>query len=158
MEALTGTWRLTSWSAVWAYEFDGPPEEFLYQDPAIALPRTDDAGEVQGSILAISADSGFSQFGQCDRPVLTYDEEGVQVTGVAEFGGIVREDGGRGYLLRREVQSPAAQNASTRLRCDDGDTRVCDSARVLGGRLVRTICVVTDECYGDRVVLVYERC
>ena len=158
MEALTGTWRLTSWSAVWAYEFDGPPEEFLYQDPAIALPRTDDAGEVRGSILAIGADGGFSQSGECDRPILTYDEEGVQVGGVAEFGGIVREDGERGYLLRREVRSPAARTAPTRLRWDDGDTRVCDSIRVLGSRLVRAICVVTDECYGDRVVLVYERC
>lgn len=158
MEALAGTWRLSSWSAVWSYEFDGPQDDFLYQDPAAALPRIDDAGEVRGSTLAVSSDGGFSQSGQCDRPILTYDEEGVQVAGVAEFGGVVREDCGRGYLLRREVRGPSTKIGLSRLRWEDGDTRVCDSIRVLGGQLVRTICVVTDECYGDRVVLVYDRC
>jgi len=68
---------------------------------------------------------------------------------MAGFGGIVREDNGRGYLLTAATAG--------RLRLDDGDTRICDSARVVGGRLVRTICVITDECYGDRVVLVYDR-
>jgi hypothetical protein len=158
MDALIGRWRLISWSAVWAFQFGGPSDEFLYQNPADALPRTDDAGEVRGSILAIGADGSFSQGGHCDRPILTYDEEGVQVAAVPSFGGVVREDGERGYLLGSEARGSASRNDPGRLRWDDGDTRVCDSVRVLNGRLIRTICVVTDECYGDRVVLVYEPC
>jgi hypothetical protein len=154
METLAGTWLLSAWSAVWAYEFDRSADEFLYQDPITTLPRTDDAGEVRGSTLSIRADGGFSQEGRGDRPILTYDEEGVQVAGVAEFGGEVREDGGRGFLLPHATPSGVEP---VRLRWDDGDSRICDSARVIDGRLVRTICVMTDECYGDRVVLAYDR-
>lgn len=149
MEAFSGAWRLGHWSAVWAVEFEGPADEFLYQDPADPLARPEDDGEVRGSTLTIGLDGSFSQAGECDRPVLTYDEHGIQVSGMAGFGGVVREDNGRGYLLTAATAG--------RLRLDDGDTRICDSARVVGGRLVRTICVITDECYGDRVVLVYDR-
>lgn len=151
MEAFAGTWHLCSWSAVWAVEFEGSADEFLYQDPVEPLPRPDDAGEVRGPTLLISSDGRFSQAGVCDHPVLTYDEDGVQVSGVAEFGGVIREEAGRGYLLTGAVADPR------RLRYDRGDTRVCDSARLEGGRLVRSICVITDECYGDRIVLVYDR-
>lgn len=153
MEAFAGTWRLCHWSAVWAVEFEGSPDEFLYQDPAGPLTRADDDSEVWGSTLSVDANGDFSQSGECDRPILTYDEQGVQVSGVANFGGVIRDDSGRGYLLVGAV----AGISTGRLRCDDGDTRVCDSARVVGRRLVRTICVITDECYGDRVVLVYDR-
>jgi hypothetical protein len=151
MEPLAGTWQLCNWSAVWTVEFEGSSDEFLYQDPVEPLARVDDAGEVRGTTLLISPNGRFSQAGECDRPVLTYDAEGVQVSGVAEFGGVIREDGERGYLLTDAVAE------ASRLRYDDGDTRICDSVRVEGERLVRTICVITDECYGDRVVLVYNR-
>jgi hypothetical protein len=157
VEEFVGTWLLASWSAVWAYQFVGQPDEFLYQDPGAALPRTDDAGEVQGSALAIGADGSFTQTGRADRPILTYDEEGVQVSGVAEFGGLIREESGRGYLLRREAPKRTRSSDPDQLRYDDGDTQVCDSARIIGGCLVRAMCVATDECYGDRVVLVYKR-
>ena len=145
MEAFAGKWELGYWSAVWAVEFEGLADEFLYQDPAHPLDRSDDAAEVHGSTLTIGPNGGFSQAGECDRPVLTYDEHGIQVSGVAAFGGVVREDRGRGFLLTAA--------AAGRLRVDQGDTRICDSARVVDGRLVRTVCVITD----DRVVLVYNR-
>src|SRR5215510_6480415 len=103
METLAGVWRLGSWSAMWAYEFEGTANEFLYQDPTVPLVRADDAGAVHGSTLTIDSGGEFSQAGQCDAPILTYDGEGVQVTGVAEFGGTVCEDGSRAYLLRREL-------------------------------------------------------
>src|SRR5262245_46298324 len=141
MGSLAGTWQLCHWSAVWAVEFEGASDEFLYQDPADPLTQADDDGEVRGSALSVGANGAFSQAGECNRPVLTYDQDGVQVSGVAEFNGVLREEGGRHYLL-----TEAAGSAGTgRLRYDDGDTRVCDSARVIGGRLVRTVCVITDE-------------
>src|SRR5689334_19364636 len=97
---LAGVWRLASWSAVWAYEFDGSADDFLYQDPAAPLPRTDDAGPVGGSTLTIGPGGEFMQAGACDAPILTYDGDGLQAPGVAPFGGSIRLDGGRGYLLR----------------------------------------------------------
>lgn len=154
MPAIAGTWRLASWSAVWAYEFDATADEFLYQDPLTGLPRTDDAGEVRGSTLAVGTDGSFSQTGQCDCPILTYDEEGVQVSGVANFGGVIREDRGRSYLLCSRGSGSAD---SERLRYNDKDTQICDSARLIDSRLIRTMCVVTDARYGDRVILVYQR-
>src|SRR5688572_8225357 len=53
MQALTGIWELRSWSAVWAVEFEGSSDEFLYQAPTTPLPAADDAGEVRGSRLSI---------------------------------------------------------------------------------------------------------
>jgi hypothetical protein len=47
METLVGTWRLSAWAAVRAYQFDGPPDEFLYQDPAEAFPREDNKGRIK---------------------------------------------------------------------------------------------------------------
>jgi hypothetical protein len=160
MESLTGVWHLCSWSAVWGCEFEGTVDEFLYQDAAAPLSQSDDAGKVDGSTLTIESSGEFSQAGRGQAPVLTYDEGGIQISGVAEFGGTISEVGGLGYLLCRNLPmwaTPADPVAQTRLRWDDKDTKVCDAVRLVDGRLVRTICVVTDECYGDRVVLVYER-
>lgn len=155
-----GVWRLVSWSAVWAYQFEGTVNEFLYQDPTAPLPEVNDAGDVRGSTLTIDAAGAFFQAGQCDAPILTYDGEGIQVSGVPEFGGRIHEEGERGYLLCQGIPrwaTPKDEAAQTRLRWDNGDIKVCDSIRLVGNRLLRTICVVTDECYGDRIVLVYEQ-
>ena len=43
------------------------------------------------------------------------------------------------------------------LRYDDGDTKISDTLRLSGERLLRTVNVVTDELYTDRQLIAYLR-
>src|SRR5262245_21260833 len=147
MNMLANEWRLCSWSAVWAEELAGDAEEFLHQDPADPNLAASESGEVRGVTLTIQPSGEFTQAGQANAAVLTYDEQGVQVAGVALFSGTVRQEGDRWLLLCPELPrwaTPKDPLAAQRLRWDDGDTKVCDSLQLVGEQLIRSLCVVTD--------------
>ncbi|WP_221645468.1 hypothetical protein, partial [Nostoc sp. UCD120] len=52
---------------------------------------------------------------------------------------------------------PSDEVNKKKLRYDDGDTKIADSIEVQGEQLIRTISVVTDELYLDRVIIVYKK-
>jgi hypothetical protein len=163
MKSTVGTWQLCFWSALWGHELpivENAVERFLYQEISVQFDEASTAGDASGSLLTIHENGRFCQHGQGSSPVLTYDTDGVQVAGVAEFDGQIHDEGERSFLISDKVPTwaiPKDLAAQMRIRYDDGDTKVCDSAKFLDGQLVRQISVVTDELYGDRIVLVYNR-
>ena len=52
---------------------------------------------------------------------------------------------------------PVDRESSIKLRYDDGDTKISDCIERQNERLIRTVSVVTDELYLDRVIIVYQR-
>lgn len=90
-----------------------------------------------------------------------FDAEGVLAEEVVPFNGRLIHSADGLYL--RPADSPSwAMQADGRhgpavLRYDDGDTKIADSLRIVGTQLVRTVNVVTDELYLNRIVLIYVR-
>jgi hypothetical protein len=121
-----------------------------------------DARPTSGLILTIETTAGtFTERLTGDPLVEWFDAEGVLTQGVSPFDGTFISNAQGAYLCPQDVPKWAAPVAGRYgeaiLRYDDGDTKIADSLRVVEGRLVRTVNVVTDELYLNRVVIIYER-
>ena len=114
-----------------------------------------------GLELEISQDGRFSENMIGQPRVYWFDVEGVLSNDVAPFNGALTSNDKLIYLQPDDVPrwSVHAQNRYGKaiLRYDDGDTKICDSLRLEGARLLRTVNVVTDELYTDRVLIAYEK-
>jgi len=131
-------------------------------DDALLAGATDTAGLV----LTVLAGGTFTERVTGRPPVVQpwFDVDGVLADEVQPFDGSFVDTGETAWLKPRGVRSvqefgrPAEGRwAPAVLRYDDGDTRIADSLRLVGTDLVRTVNVVTDDLYLDRVVLVYRR-
>ncbi|MBC7501745.1 MAG: hypothetical protein H7315_14820 [Herminiimonas sp.] len=116
--------------------------------------------QTSGLELEISQDGRFTER-QVGRPkVYWFDVEGVLSNEVAPFNGALTFND-KLFYLQPDIPnwSVHAQNrcGEAILRYDDGDTKICDSLRLRGDRLLRTVNVVTDELYTDRVLIAYEK-
>lgn len=120
------------------------------------------AGEVQavdGLVLHIDPSGGFTEQKHGNPPICWFDSEGVQTSEVEPFNGVLSIHADAAYLLSASVQNWAkaveGRYGPAVLRYDDGDTKICDRIERVGNELLRTINVVTDELYLDRVLIVY---
>jgi hypothetical protein len=165
IESVVGTWILvgsTSINGQIAFLDDEP-------DPNGVLNWLNGLGEeleasikhMTGLELEISQDGRFSEALSGQPKVPWFDVEGVLSNDVAPFNGALTSNDKLVYLQPDGIPrwSVHAQNRYGKaiLRYDDGDTKICDSLRLKGDRLLRTVNVVTDELYTNRVLVAYEK-
>jgi hypothetical protein len=116
---------------------------------------------VAGLTLTIATDARFTERSDGHPAVPWFDAEGVLAEEVAPFDGVMIGSGDVRYLRPDRIASWAlpveGRHGAAALRYDDGDTKIADSVRLVDSRLVRTVNVVTDELYLNRVVLIYAR-
>lgn len=122
------------------------------------------AQKTSGLVLTITAAGSFTER-VTGKPAVQqwFDVEGMLTDEVAPFDGAVVVGTGQevAWLRPRGVPDFArpveGRHGSAVLRYDDRDTQIADGLRIVGTNLVRTVNVVTDEQYLDRIVLVYRR-
>ena len=118
------------------------------------------AQPTSGLKLAIAPGGSFAEEASGQPDVNWFDEEGVQ-SDVLPFGGTIVESGEVSYFLPVSIPNWATPTdgkyGTAVLRYDDGDTKIANNIRIRTGKLVRTVNVVTDELYLDRVVIIYQR-
>jgi hypothetical protein len=119
------------------------------------------AQPAKGLTLSIARDGGFSEERTGAAAVPWFDADGVLEHQAVPFAGTATPVGEMLYLRLVETKSWATPTegryAPALLRYDDEDTKVSDALTLAGDRLVRTMNVVTDELYLNRVVLLYAR-
>ncbi|GGO96410.1 hypothetical protein [Wenjunlia tyrosinilytica] len=177
MRGLDGRWVLVGAGVVRpavAYELRAEEESLDAVIAGTRMPLDDMvrrwlAGEVLGAeavlvpasglVLEVARDAAFRESGTAQ--VEWFSGEGVLESAAEPFGGrIVSTPAGHHLVLSEPVawaQPYSAEDGDVRLRLDDGDTRIADTVHLLGDRLRRTVSVVTDEMYLDRLVYDYAR-
>ena len=124
--------------------------------------------ELEGSIastsgleLEVSQDGLFSEHLTGQPKIEWFDVEGVLCDGVVPSNGALVEGEMLVYLQPNGIPSWSVHKkkryGKALLRYDDGDTKICDCLRLKGDRLIRTVNVVTDELYTNRVLMAYEK-
>jgi hypothetical protein len=117
------------------------------------------ATETSGLLLSISPEASFTEQLTGKPTVYWFDEEGVLAGEVSPFNGVVVQTQQGAYLKPAEIakfgRPVEGRYGNVVLRYDDGDTKIADGLRRVGAQLIRTVNVVTDELYLDRVVVVY---
>ncbi|MBW4579077.1 MAG: hypothetical protein KME42_05810 [Tildeniella nuda ZEHNDER 1965/U140] len=158
-----GVWLLTAATAIDdEVDLEGLPaadqiDEWLY---STAYDLIDEAEPVSGLKLTIHADGTFTEekTGLLNLP--WYDREGVLDEAVTPFSGILKTEENLMYLHLEEPISwatPEDTIREVRVRYDDGDTIICDRIEIISNQLVRTMSVVTDELYLNKVLLIYQK-
>ncbi len=163
-ESLIGTWLLVGSSSI-QDEIRLIGEEPDLQGVAAWLAGNGDErlatiAPTTGLTLTIQADGQFTEEKVGDPKVDWFSAEGVLEPSVMPFNGVISWVAGVAYLLLTQpIARTIPQDAGVRqkLRYDDGDTKIADWIEVHGEQLVRTVSVVTDELYLNRVVLVYDK-
>ncbi|WP_149181007.1 hypothetical protein [Streptomyces sp. TRM49041] len=111
-----------------------------------------------GLSLTVAPDLTFAETG--GAPVDWFTDDGVRESKAVPFGGRIVTTAVGSFLLLREPVSYAAPYRDTdviRPRLDDGDTTITDIVAVEGDRLRRTVSVITDGMYTDRIRYEYRR-
>ncbi|MEM9449908.1 MAG: hypothetical protein AAGA75_15390 [Cyanobacteria bacterium P01_E01_bin.6] len=111
-----------------------------------------------GLTLELCSDSTFTETKYGNPAVYWFSDEGVLESEVVPFNGLVKANEFGFFLQPDEISSWATptDKYGVILRYDDGDTKICDRLYLSEGKLIRTINVVTDELYLDRIVIVYK--
>ena len=115
---------------------------------------------VNGLQFAVNEDGTFteSKIGDLQIGLIDwFDVDGVLDSQITPFDGIYRVFDDRAFLTVKDVSSWAISDDPDRIRLDDGDTKICDSLRIIGEDLIRTVSVITDELYTTRVLLKYQK-
>jgi hypothetical protein len=113
--------------------------------------------EVEGLRLEIEDAKIFSETKTGKPQIEWFDEEGVSVSNFKPFNGVYKIFDERAFLTLKEPSSLSFTLDPERIRYDDGDTKICDSLRIVNENLIRTISVITDELYTNRIILSYRK-
>ena len=111
-------------------------------------------------IIRILPDGRFTQCFSGQPIIEWYDQGGVLDHPVNAFDGWTFRDHERIYFntdTKPEWSHQYSDADPKRCRYDDGDTTICDFAELVDDRLVRTLNVMTDDSYVNRVAIVYVR-
>ncbi|GLR12243.1 hypothetical protein GCM10007907_10330 [Chitinimonas prasina] len=160
---LVGVWHLVG-SAHINVDLDLPDDDdddsavvdWLYGHSPELLAQLEATG---GLTLQVQADGSFRQTCSGEPAVEWFGVNGVLEEKVVPFDGLVNSEGGEHFLLVPDLDwgAPEGEHEQATLRYDDGDTMICDRVALQGAQLIRTVSVVTDEAYGDRVVMAFRR-
>ncbi len=164
IELLVGTWLLTgsiSLNSQIKFIDDEPDpngvENWLNGNSNNLIAQV---AATEGLTLTISSDGKFFEAITGTPKVYWFDFEGVLQSEVIPFNGHLSFYDSKAFLLLDEPISwavPSDEVNKKKLRYDDGDTKIADSIELQGSQLIRTISVVTDELYLDRVIIVYKK-
>lgn len=114
----------------------------------------------QGLTLTIASDGRFEEEKTGHPQVYWFDRESVLLSEVTPFQGYLSFHETNIYLIPADLPSwaiPVDRESGMKLRYDDGDTKISDCIERQNERLIRTVSIVTDELYLDRVIIVYQR-
>ena len=119
------------------------------------------AKQTSGLVLSIKPDGSFTEVVTGKPEIYWFDAEGVLVDEVTPFNGVTVSSEKCTYLKPDAIAAWAIPvdglYGESVLRYDDSDTKIADNLRLVDGHLVRTVNVVTDELYLDRVLIKYKR-
>ena len=163
--AYVGRWALISSASI------NSEISFIGEDPdpngvndwlnGDAIDLVDGSDPTTGLLLQIEQDGSFSEQKTGNPKVYWFDSEGVLTNDVEPFDGRLQSNESNVFLRPSEIPSWAipveGKHGRAILRLDDGDTKISDRLDVIGDRLIRSVNVVTDELYLDRIVIVYSR-
>jgi len=113
----------------------------------------------KGLTLTI-AESGSFQEEKTGEPEIKWFNASGELSKVQTFSGKVSFHRSRAYLIANNIPDwakPYGKVNKAKLRYDDGDTKITDLLEIRDKKLVRTINVVTDEMFFDRVIIVYQK-
>lgn len=113
--------------------------------------------KADGLRLEIKSDGTFTESKTGNPQLEWFDEDGVSVSKITPFDGIYKIYDDRAFLTLQTPSNLSYTNDPERIRYDDGDTKVCDSLRIVGEDLIRTVSVITDELYTIRILMRYTR-
>ncbi len=111
--------------------------------------------KADGLRLEINADGTFTETKTSDPQIEWFDEEGVSESRITPFDGIYKIFDERAFLTLETPSTLSDTDDAERIRYDDGDTKICDSLRLIDEYLIRTVSVITDELYTTRVLMRY---
>ncbi|NJN00069.1 MAG: hypothetical protein HC800_25630 [Phormidesmis sp. RL_2_1] len=155
MVRMLGVWELSRYSHVVSEIW--PDDDGTEMDAWLLgahEPELNSGQEQRGLHLTVR-DGAFTETVK-DFAALMFDQEGVQVNDYQPMSGQIVQVNAIGFLMPFGTSALKGQTPrGCFLRYDDGDTKVCDTIRLIGDRLVRQLSVVTDELYLDRMTLVY---
>lgn len=154
IESLVGTWVLVGTVSI----TDELPEvqaphDFWFSQPEIA--QIDSIKPESGLELTIDKSGQFTETRIGSPNVYWFHEEGYLSDEVEPFSRIIKYDGDNSYLFPSSVRLDFNKN-DNRLRVD-GDMEISERLDFIDGKLIRTVNVVTDAMYLDRVIMRYER-
>lgn len=113
-----------------------------------------------GLTLTINQDGNFTEVVEGSPQVTWFSNEGVLESKVVPFNGKVKFQAGVAYLYPNEISDwakPRGRKYGIVIRYNDGDTIIADNISLVDEKLVRTVNVVTDGMYFDRVAIVYAK-
>ncbi|WP_028102208.1 hypothetical protein [Pseudoduganella violaceinigra] len=165
-ESIAGCWELvgsTTINSEIAFVDDEPdPDGIADWLNGVGDELEESLKSTSGMKLEVAPDGRFSEHLTGQPSVTWFDVEGVLCNSVVPFNGALRRNDEGIYLQPDDIPSwsehLAANYGNAILRYDDGDTKISDFLRMKDGRLLRTVNVVTDELYTDRVLIAYARC
>lgn len=111
-----------------------------------------------GLTLTINQHGTFTEEKEGNPEVNWFSSEVVLESKVVPFNGKVKFQADVAYLYPNEIPDwakPRGRKYGIVLRYNDGDTIISDNISLIDQKLVRTVNVVTDEMYFDRVAIVY---
>ncbi|MEL6929450.1 MAG: hypothetical protein AAFO95_12540 [Cyanobacteria bacterium J06600_6] len=83
-----------------------------------------------------------------------------ELSDVQPFEGTVSFHGSKVYLIANNIpkwSKPSSKQGQKKYRYADGDTTISETVEIRADEMVRTMNVVTDLIYFDRVILIYQR-
>ena len=111
-----------------------------------------------GLTLTITPTDDFREQKQGEPDIKWFNAAGELSPNVLPFSGKLSRHNSKVYLIADNVpqwaQSPSKPK---RHRYADGDTTITDLLEIKANKLVRTVNVVTDLMYFDRVIIVYQQ-
>ena len=113
-----------------------------------------------GLTLTINHNGTFTEEQEGNPEVTWFSNEGVLESKVVPFSGKVKFQADEAYLYPNEISDwakPRGRKYGIVLRYNDGDTIIADNISLVDEKLVRTVNVVTDGMYFDRVAIVYAK-
>lgn len=162
MNNFIGTWLLTgTFSENGQFEILEDIEEYrrIYEAWLIAEDYTnlDKLLNVEGLQLTINENGTFTESKIGNPQIEWFDAEGILEADVTPFDGLYKIFDNRAFLTVEDLSSWATSADPDQIRLDDGDTKICDSLRIVGENLIRTVSVITDELYTTRVIFSYQK-
>jgi hypothetical protein len=170
LEAVVGRWNVVGFASIEGeVDFFEDEQEVENPDP-YAIDRwlngdtRDLAAEAQaaaGLQLQIKSDGSYHEHSSGTTNLLCYDAEGVQTQDPGPSSGQLVSNGTHLYLRSNgtppwSVPREGAHGPAL-LRLDDGGLKIADRIELMGDTLIRSLSIVTDELYLERIALVYRR-
>ena len=164
IESFVGTWQLigsTSTKGELAFIDNRPdPNGVKNWLKGKAGELISQINSTSGLTLTINQNATFTEEKEGNPEVNWFSNEGVLESKVVPFDGKVKFQADEAYLYPNEISEwakPRGRKYGIALRYNDGDTIIADNISLIDEKLVRTVNVVTDGMYFDRVVIVYAK-